>query len=127
MKTRRPVLTEHELAIMQIVWQRPAVTVRDVYEELLKRRKIAYTTVMTMMGILETKGYLKRNQDAKAYVYRPTKGKSKVLGSMVSDFVNRVFNGSAKPLLVHLVENEHLSQEELDEIAGLLKERERAS
>jgi predicted transcriptional regulator len=125
MKARKPVLTEHELAIMQIVWERPAVTVRDVYEELLKRRKIAYTTVMTMMGILETKGYLKRNQDAKAYVYRPTK--SKVLGSMVSDFVNRVFDGSAKPLLVHLVENEHLSQEELDEIAGLLKEKERAS
>jgi predicted transcriptional regulator len=127
MKARKPVLTEHELAIMQIVWQRPAVTVRDVYEELLKRRKIAYTTVMTMMGILETKGYLKRNRDAKAYVYRPTKGKSKVLGSMVSDFVNRVFDGSAKPLLVHLVENEHLSQEELDEIAGLLKGKERAS
>ena len=127
MKARKPVLTEHELAIMQIVWQRPAVTVRDVYEELLKRRKIAYTTVMTMMGILETKGYLKRNRDAKAYVYRPTKGKSKVLGSMVSDFVNRVFDGSAKPLLVHLVENEHLSQEELDEIAGLLKEKGRAS
>ena len=127
MKARKPVLTEHELAIMQIVWQRPAVTVRDVYEELLKRRKIAYTTVMTMMGILEAKGYLKRNRDAKAYVYRPTKGKSKVLGSMVSDFVNRVFDGSAKPLLVHLVENEHLSQEELDEIAGLLKEKERAS
>ena len=127
MKARKPVLTEHELAIMQIVWQRPAVTVRDVYEELLKRRKIAYTTVMTMMGILEGKGYLKKNRDAKAYVYRPTKGKSKVLGSMVSDFVNRVFDGSAKPLLVHLVENEHLSQEELDEIAGLLKEKERAS
>jgi predicted transcriptional regulator len=127
MRTRKPILTEHELAIMQIVWERPAVTVRDVYEELLKRRKIAYTTVMTMMGILETKGYLKRNRDAKAYVYRPTSGKSKVLGSMVSDFVNRVFDGSAKPLLVHLVENEHLSQEELDEIAGLLKEKEKAS
>ncbi len=127
MKARKPVLTKHELAIMQIVWQRPAVTVRDVYEELLKRRKIAYTTVMTMMGILEAKGYLRKNRDAKAYVYRPTKGKSKVLGSMVSDFVNRVFDGSAKPLLVHLVENEHLSQEELDEIAGLLKEKERAS
>jgi len=127
MKARKAVLTEHELAIMQIVWRRPAVTVRDVYEELLKRRRIAYTTVMTMMGILEAKGYLKKNRDAKAYVYRPTKGKSKVLGSMVSDFVNRVFDGSAKPLLVHLVENEHVSQEELDEIASLLKEKEGAS
>ena len=123
MRLRKSVLTEHELEIMQIVWQRPSVTVRDVYEELLKRRKIAYTTVMTMMGILEQKGFLKKNQGEKAYVYRPSQPKSKVVGSMVNDFVSRVFDGSAKPLLVHLVENEHLSQEELEEIARLMKAR----
>jgi BlaI family penicillinase repressor len=127
MRLRKAVLTEHELEIMQIVWQRPTVTVRDVYEELLKRRKIAYTTVMTMMGILEEKGFLKKSRGEKAYVYRPAQPKSKVVGSMVNDFVSRVFDGSAKPLLVHLVENEHLSQEELDEIARLMKERKRIS
>jgi predicted transcriptional regulator len=127
MKLRKTVLTEHELEIMQIVWQRPTVTVRNVYEELLKRRKIAYTTVMTMMGILEQKGFLKKKQVEKAYVYRPAQPKSKVVGSMVNDFVSRVFDGSAKPLLVHLVENEHLSQEELDEIARLMKEKKRAT
>jgi predicted transcriptional regulator len=127
MRLRKSVLTEHELEIMQIVWQRPSVTVRDVYEELLKRRKIAYTTVMTMMGILEGKGFLKKNQGEKAHVYRPAQPKSKVVGSMVNDFVSRVFDGSAKPLLMHLVENEHLSQEELDEIARLMKEKKRAS
>lgn len=127
MRLRKTVLTEHELEIMQIVWQSPTVTVRDVYEELLKRRKVAYTTVMTMMGILEEKGFLKKKQGEKAYVYRPARPKNKVVGSMVSDFVSRVFDGSAKPLLVHLVENEHLSQEELDEIARLMKEKKRAS
>jgi predicted transcriptional regulator len=127
MRLRKTVLTEHELEIMQIVWQRPTVTVRDVYEELLKRRKIAYTTVMTMLGILEEKGFLKKNQGEKAYVYRPAQPKSKVVGSMVNDFVSRVFDGSAKPLLVHLVENEHLSEQELDEIARLMKEKKRAS
>ena len=127
MRVRKTVLTEHELEIMQVVWQSPSVTVRDVYEELLKRRKIAYTTVMTMMGILEQKGFLKKNQGEKAYVYRPAQPKSKVVGSMVNDFVSRVFDGSAKPLLVHLVENEHLSQEELDEIARLMKEKKRAT
>lgn len=127
MRLRKTVLTEHELEIMQIVWQRPTVTVRDVYEELLKRRKIAYTTVMTMLGILEEKGFLKKNQGEKAYVYRPAQPKSKVVGSMVNDFVSRVFDGSAKPLLMHLVENEHLSQEELDEIARLMKEKKRTS
>ncbi len=108
---------------MQIVWRHPRVTVRDVYEELLQKRKIAYTTVMTMMGILEQKGYLKKSQGEKAHVYRPSQPKARVVGSMVNDFVSRVFNGSAKPLLVHLVENEHLSQEELEEITRLMKER----
>ena len=127
MRTRKPVLTGNELEIMRIVWQRPAVTVRDVYEELRKRRKIAYTTVMTMMGILESKGYLKKNSKEKAYLYRPAQPKSKVVGSMVSEFLNRVFDGSAKPLLVHLVESEKLSQEELDDLARLMKEKERES
>jgi predicted transcriptional regulator len=127
MRLRKSVLTEHELEIMQIVWQRPTVTVRDVHEELLERRKIAYTTVMTMMGILEAKGFLKKKQGEKAYVYRPAQPKSQVVGSIVNDFVSRVFDGSAKPLLVHLVENEHLSQEELDEIARLMKEKKRAT
>jgi BlaI family penicillinase repressor len=127
MQSRRPVLTAQELQIMQIVWQHPTVTVRDVYEELLKRRKIAYTTVMTMMGILETKGHLKKTLGEKAHVYRPAQPKSKVVGSMVSDFVNRVFNGSAKPLLVHLMENERLSEDELEEIARLMRERKRGA
>jgi predicted transcriptional regulator len=124
-KPKKPILTAHELEIMHVVWRRASVTVRDVYEELLKRRKIAYTTVMTMMKILEEKGYLKKSQGEKAYLYRPAQLKSKVVGSMVGDFVNRVFNGSAKPLLVHLVENEQLDQAELDEIARLLKEKKR--
>ena len=112
---------------MKIVWRLPSATVRDVYEALLEQRKIAYTTVMTMMGILEAKGFLKKKQGEKAYVYRPAQPKSQVVGSIVNDFVSRVFDGSAKPLLVHLVENEHLSQEELDEIARLMKEKKRAS
>ena len=120
---RSSVLTEHELEIMHVVWQHPSVTVRDVYEELLQQRKIAYTTVMTMMGILERKGYLQKKRGDKAHLYRPSHPKSRVLRSLVNDFVTRVFNGSAKPLLVHLLENEKLSEEELEEIAGLMRER----
>ena len=104
---------------MKIVWERDSVTVRDVYEALLERRKIAYTTVMTMMKILEQKKYLKKNQIDRAYVYRPAQPKRQVLGDMVREFVNRVFNGSAEPLLVHLVEEHNLSPDDLDEIARL--------
>src|SRR5438105_784407 len=125
MKTKNPVLTDQELEIMKIVWQRDTATVRDVYEEMLTRRKIAYTTVMTMMGILEQKGHLKKSADERAYVYRPAQPERQVLGNMVQDFVKRVFNGSAKPLLVHLVEDKKISPEELDEISRLLKDKRR--
>jgi BlaI family transcriptional regulator, penicillinase repressor len=118
---RRPstTLTGQELEIMKVVWERESVTVRDVYEALLERRKVAYTTVMTMMKILEEKKYLKKNQSDRAYVYRAAQPKVQVIRAMVRDFVNRVFNGSAEPLLVHLVEEHDLSREDLEEIARL--------
>jgi BlaI family transcriptional regulator, penicillinase repressor len=125
MKSAKPVLTDQELEIMKIIWTRGTATVRDVYEELLTRRKIAYTTVMTMMGILEQKGHLKRSADERAYVYTPAQPQREVVGNMVHDFLKRVFNGSAKPLLVHLVEDKKLSTEELDEIRKLLKDKRR--
>jgi len=104
---------------MKIVWERESATVRDVYEALLERRKVAYTTVMTMMKILEQKKYLKKTQVDRAYVYRPTEPKGQVIGAMVREFVNRVFNGSAEPLLVHLVEDNQLSGKDLEEITRL--------
>ena len=123
LKGKKNVLTDQELEIMKIVWQRGAATVRDVYEELLKNRKIAYTTVMTMMGILEQKGRLSKTQRDRAYVYTPTEPQGEVVGSMVHDFLKRVFDGSAKPLLVHLLESKDISQKELDEISKLAKKR----
>ncbi len=105
---------------MKIVWQRDkGVTVRDVYEALLEHRKVAYTTVMTMMNILEQKKYLKKTQSDRAYLYRPARPQRQVIGDMVREFVNRVFNGSAEPLLVHLVEEHNLTREDLEEIARL--------
>lgn len=104
---------------MKVIWERERATVRDVYEALLERRKVAYTTVMTMMKILEHKGFLKKSQEDRAYVYRPAQAKRQVIGAMVRDFINRVFNGAAEPLLVHLVEEHHLSQKDLEEITRL--------
>jgi len=119
MRSRSATLTAQELEIMKIVWERENATVRDVYEALLERRKVAYTTVMTMMKILEQKKYLKKTQSDRAFVYCPAQPKRQVIGDMVRDFVNRVFNGSAEPLLVHLVEEHDLSREDLEEIARL--------
>src|SRR5215471_15823420 len=106
MRRRSTTLTEQELEIMKIVWERDSVTVRDVYEAILERRKVAYTTVMTMMKILEQKQYLRKKQSDRAYIYRPAQPKRQVVGAMVRDFVNRV-------------EEHDLSPEELEEIARL--------
>ena len=116
MRSPKPTLTEQELEIMKVVWQLETATVRQVYETMLEHRKIAYTTVMTMMNILEQKGYLKKRQDDRAYVYRPSQPQKQVIRSMVREFVNRVFNGSAEPLLGHLVEDQHLDAKDLEEI-----------
>lgn len=121
MRPAAPTLTGQELEIMKIVWQCETATVRQVYEALLERRRIAYTTVMTMMNILEQKGYLTKRQGERAYVYKPSRPKKQVIGAMVREFVNRVFNGSAEPLLLHLVEDRHLTEKDLEEIRRTIK------
>jgi BlaI family penicillinase repressor len=108
---------------MKVVWERGSATVRDVYEELLKRRKIAYTTVMTVMGVLDQKGRLKKSVSGRAYVYTSTQPESKVVRSMVRDFVARVFNGMAKPLLVHMLEDGKITSDEVNEMKKLLKQK----
>jgi len=124
MRPKHTTLTPQELEIMKLVWQRGDATVRDIYEALLERRKIAYTTVMTMMKILEAKGYLKKRRQDRAYLYRPAHPKNQVIGGMIREFVDRVFNGSAEPLLVHLVKSRHLSEKDLQKIARMVEESE---
>ncbi len=121
MRPRSKTLTPQELELMKVVWALEKATVRDVYETLLAKRKIAYTTVMTMLKVLEDKGYLKRSRVDRAHVYTPRKPKEQIIRLMVRDFVDRVFNGAAEPLLVHLVEDRQLSEKELAEVAGMLK------
>jgi predicted transcriptional regulator len=122
MRKPSPTLTPQELELMKLVWARGTATVRDVYEALLAERRIAYTTVMTMMNVLEKKGHLKKKSTGRSFVYRPTRPQRQVIGSMVREFVDRVFAGSAEPLLVHLVE-ERLRPEEIEALARRIKER----
>jgi BlaI family penicillinase repressor len=123
MKPKKTVPTDQELEILKVVWRRGEATVREVYRDLAAQRKIAYTTVLTMMGILEQKGHLKKTAGERAYVYRPAKPEQQVVRSMVREFVHRVFNGSARPLLVHLVEDPDVDPEELAELERLVKDR----
>ena len=121
MRPKSPTLTSHELELMKIVWRHDEpVTVRDVYEELRTRRPVAYTTVMTSLKTLEQKGHLKATQQDRAHLYRPARPKQQVIKEMVRDFVNRVFNGSSQPLVLHLLEDDQISDAELREITRML-------
>jgi len=124
MRPKHSTLTPQELEIMKVVWERESATVRDVYEALLENRKIAYTTVMTMMKILETKGYLRKTRQDRAFLYRPTRPKSQVVGGMLREFIDRVFNGAAEPLVVQLVKEKRLKGKDLQKIIRLIEESE---
>ena len=124
MRTRHPTLTPQELAIMKVIWELEQATVRDVYETLREQRQIAYTTVMTMMKILETKGYLKRTQVDRAFVYRPSRPRQQVVGAMVRDFVERVFDGAAGGSLLHLAKDGRLTKEDRRRIRRVIDETE---
>ncbi len=120
MRPKTDTLTGQELEIMKVIWPKGQATVREVYNELRARRDIAYTTVQTMMNILEGKGHLKKAAVDKAHVYTPVRQQQAVVRTLVRDFVDRVFDGSARPLLVHLLKERGLTEREKRELQELL-------
>ena len=105
---------------MKVVWRLGEATVRDVYEALREERAIAYTTVMTMMRILDDKGYLDKTLVDRAHVCRPTKAQHQVVGAMVKDFVDRVFDGASESLLVHLAKDRRLTPKQRQALEALV-------
>jgi BlaI family transcriptional regulator, penicillinase repressor len=124
MTPTKPGLGARELAVMKIVWRLEEASVREVYETLRKRRPVAYTTVMTMMGTLEAKGFLKKRAEGRAFRYRPARPEGRVITSLVREFVDRVFDGASRPLLAHLVTEGRLTKEEREELKRLIDEAE---
>jgi BlaI family transcriptional regulator, penicillinase repressor len=124
MRTPHPTLTPQELAIMKVVWRLDKATVRDVYETLRESRPIAYTTVMTMMKILEDKGYLKKILVERAHVYRPAQRRQQVVGAMLRDFLDRVFDGAPDALLLHLARDNKLTEKQRRIVQQLIEETE---
>lgn len=124
MRKKKHTLTSTELEIMQIVWELGSCAVRDVYKVLLNRKDVAYTTVMTMLGVLAEKGHLKKHKDGRAYIYSPTLPQKQVISNMVDDFVKRVFSGSASRLVLNLVDDQRLSEEDVKEITRILDDAE---
>lgn len=91
-----------EAEILRVVWDKGDVTVRDVYEELRLRRRIAYTTVMSVLRNLAAKGLLEQDKSQPAYVYRATVGDEEVARGILSTVVEQIMGGRTEPLIAYL-------------------------
>jgi len=109
---------------MKVIWRKEQTTVRDVYEALRETRPVAYTTVMTMMKVLQEKGYLTKVAQERAHLYAATRPRQQVVGAMLRDFVDRVFDGASDALLLHLAKDNKLTPKQKRLLTRLLDEQE---
>ncbi len=104
-------LTKLELRIMQVIWKRGASTVSAVQTEM--EPALAYTTVQTVMNILERKGKLKRELDGRAFVYAAKVTEEKAVGQSVRDMIDRMFGGSSEELVMSLLKSKQIDAKRL--------------
>jgi BlaI family penicillinase repressor len=119
-------LGDVQLELMKIVWAKGKATVRDVTDAIAARRKMAYTTVMTMLRDLERKGLLAHEVDGRTYVYKPLVQRKRVVSGIVGDITRRLFDGSPAALLAHVLEGESIDADELERIKWMIAEKEEA-
>ena len=122
MPRQKAQLTPLELQIMKALWESGPSTVQGVQEKLPGER-LAYTTVQTMLNILQRKGRVKRKLIGKAYEYRPVLSRDKALGEALGDMLDRMFGGSVEALLMSLVKSRQLDAEKLAKVQRLIEQR----
>lgn len=115
-------LTKLELQIMQVIWRQGASNVGEVQEGL--EQKLAYTTVQTMLNILQRKGKLKRKLNGRAYEYSATVTEAKALSHALRDVVDRMFGGSSEELVMSLIKSKQLDAKKIAELSRRLEESE---
>ncbi|MGH9869658.1 MAG: BlaI/MecI/CopY family transcriptional regulator [Candidatus Polarisedimenticolia bacterium] len=120
-----PQPTTAELEILRVLWRRGAATVREVHEELQPRRPVGYTTVLKLMQIMAEKGLVTRDQSARTHVYKAAVSGKSTRRRLVSDLVDRAFDGSASGLVMQALSAGRASAEEIERIRKLLDEMEK--
>ena len=126
MARSKPQLTPLELQIMKVLWEIGPGTVQAVQEKLPGER-LAYTTVQTMLNILQRKGKVKRKLQGKAYEYRPVLSRERALKDAVGDVLERMFGGSVEALLMSLVKSRQLDAEKLAKVQQLIEQYEQGA
>jgi len=121
-RKKSPNLTEAELRLMDVVWEKGEATVSEVAEALPRELGLAYNTVLTTMRILEEKGFLRhtKSKEGRAFVYRAVVGRDEASRTALRYLVSRFFRNSPELLVLNLLEDEELSRKELGRIRALL-------
>jgi predicted transcriptional regulator len=125
-RRKSKTLTELELRIMQIVWQRREVTVDEIETELEKSGwPLAPSSIRTMLSILSEKGYVSRKQAGRGYAYRAKVSRERARKHIASDVIQRAFDGSALDLVAALLDGKMVRQKELEEVKRLIRRHEK--
>ncbi len=120
-RRKSPTLTEVELELMEVLWQKEHATVGEIVEALPQER-LAYSSVLTVMRILEQKGYVNHEKEGRAFVYRPLVDRQQARKSVLGYLLKRFFDDSPELLVVNLLENEDLSAIEVERLKRLIDE-----
>lgn len=113
--------TERELEALKVLWEQGEATVREVCDAMNEAgEELAYTTVLSLLQVMEQKGLVDHRREGKAYVYLPTVAREKTLGDLAAGFLERVFDGSLDEYLVHALGTRKVSKRELDQLEEML-------
>lgn len=116
--------TEFELEILKVLWESSPLMVREIRELMAKSgRENAHTTVITILNIMVEKKYLKKKKQGKSYLFWPVVSEEDVSSKMLGDMVVRVFSGSAKSLILNLLDGEDIDESELKELRKRINQK----
>lgn len=123
-RKKSPTLTDAELRLMEVLWEKGPATVGEVAGALPKRLSLAYSTVLTTLRILEQKGYVRHGRRGRAFVYRPVVDRGAVRRSAIRYVLSRFFQDSPELLVVNILEHEKLDAAELERLRKMIEESE---
>jgi len=118
--SKSPTLTEAELRLMDVLWQKGPCTVQQVLDALTNKPALAYNSVLTTIRILERKGYVQHAKEGRAYVYSPRVERQEATRSEIGHLVNRFFKNSRELLVLNILEERGMDAEELKHLRELL-------
>lgn len=124
-RKRSLTLTDAELRLMDLLWDRGALTVAQAVEALPEDDKVAYSTVLTTLRILEQKGYVRHQEQGRAYVYEAIVAREQARRKTLRRVIGQFFDGSPADLVLNVVEHEELTAEEIERLKELIERREK--